>query len=188
MLSEYSDESLIELYKNKDPRGLEVLYERYVKKVYRLALSRLNSQTDAEDITSQVFLKLCKSLMTFRGDSKFSTWIYTITSNTIIDYVRKRKQSVSLDQDVGLNDGESIQRDVEDSSPGPEAQVLDNELNRRIVEAVSKLPETQRTVVELRYFLDSSYQEIADYLNIELGTVKSRLNRAISYLKDNFSA
>ena len=188
MLSECSDEKLIELYKSGNPQGMEVLYDRYVKKVYRLTLSRLNNQADAEDVTSQVFLKLCKSLKTFRGESKFSTWIYTITNNAIIDFTRKRKQVTSLDQDIDFNDGESVQRDIEDPSPGPEAQVLEKESVKLIVDAVSKLPESQRVVIELRYFLDSSYQEIADYLNIELGTVKSRISRAISYLRDNFSA
>ena len=188
MFSDFPDEKLIELYINGDIRGLEVLYERYINKIYRLALFKLGNKADAEDITSQVFLKLCKSLKTFRGDSKFSTWIYVVTNNTITDFGRRQKPMIYLDQEVSLSGGDSVPREVEDLTPGPETLACEKDLTEYVLKAVDTLPESQRAVIELRYVSGASYQEIADILNIELGTVKSRINRAIAYLKDKCSS
>jgi len=187
MLSDLSDEKLIELYNNGNPNVMEILYERYVNKVYSLAMSKLANVADAEDVTSQVFLKLCTSLKSFRGESKFSTWIYVVTNNTITDLTRRKKPVVSLDEDATLPNGDKVEREIEDPKPTPETIACDNDFNAYILNLVSALPEKQRAIIELRFLMDKSYQEIAEYLKIEIGTVKSRLNRAISSLKDKFS-
>ena len=183
MYSDASDEQLIQLHLSGDPRGMEAIYERYFDKVYRLAYSKLRTAQDAEDVTSAVFLKLCKSLDSFRGEAKFSTWIYTVANNAVMDSIRRRRPNVSLDADLRVDGGDWVPREIEDNAPGPEDHVADADLARYVYSKLDALPPGQRSVIELRYFMELSYQQIADQLGVELGTVKSRLNRAIAALR-----
>jgi len=183
MYSDASDEQLIQLHLSGDPRGMEAIYERYFDRVYRLAYSKLRTAQDAEDVTSAVFLKLCKSLDSFRGEAKFSTWIYTVANNAVMDSIRRRRPSVSLDADLRVDGGDSVPREIEDDAPGPEDHVADADFARYVYSKLDALPPGQRSVIELRYFMELSYQQIADQLGVELGTVKSRLNRAIAALR-----
>ena len=183
MYSDASDEQLIQLHLSGDPRGMEAIYERYFDRVYRLAYSKLRTAQDAEDVTSAVFLKLCKSLDSFRGEAKFSTWIYTVANNAVMDSIRRRRPSVSLDADLRVDGGDSVPREIEDDAPGPEDHVADADFARYVYGKLDALPPGQRSVIELRYFMELSYQQIADQLGVELGTVKSRLNRAIAALR-----
>jgi len=183
MHSDASDEQLIQLHLSGDPRGMEAIYERYFDRVYRLAYSKLRSTQDAEDVTSAIFLKLCRSLDSFRGEAKFSTWIYTVANNAIMDSIRRRRPNVSLDADLQVDGGDSVPREIEDDTPGPEDHVADADFARYVYSKLDALPPGQRSVIELRYFMELSYQQIADQLGVELGTVKSRLNRAIAALR-----
>jgi RNA polymerase sigma-70 factor (ECF subfamily) len=183
MYSDASDEQLIQLHLSGDPRGMEAIYERYFDRVYRLAYSKLRSVQDAEDVTSAIFLKLCRSLDSFRGEAKFSTWIYTVASNAVMDSIRRRRPNVSLDADLRIDGGDSVPREIEDDAPGPEDRVADADFARYVYSKLDALPPGQRSVIELRYFMELSYQQIADQLGVELGTVKSRLNRAVTALR-----
>jgi RNA polymerase sigma-70 factor (ECF subfamily) len=181
--TELPDEQLIQLHLAGDPRGMEVIYERYFNRIYRLAYSKLRNAPDAEDVTSVVFMKLCRSLDSFRGESKLSTWIYTVSNNAITDFLRRKRPTLSLDADIMMDDGDSVPREIQDGSRGPEELACDEDFARYVISKLDGLPPHQRQVVELRYFMDLSYQEIADELGIKLGTVKSRLNRAIEALR-----
>ena len=183
MYSEAADEQLIQLHLSGDPRGMEAIYERYFDRIYRFAYSRLRSAQDAEDVTSAIFLKLCKSLDSFRGEAKFSTWIYTVANNAVMDSVRRRRPSVSLDADLRIDGDDSVPREIEDDAPGPDDRVADADFARYVYSKLDVLPPAQRSVIELRFFMELSYQQIADQLGVELGTVKSRLNRAIAALR-----
>ncbi|HNU93921.1 MAG TPA: sigma-70 family RNA polymerase sigma factor [Bacillota bacterium] len=183
MYSDASDEQLIQLHLSGDPRGMEAIYERYFDRIYRFAYSRLRSAQDAEDVTSAIFLKLCKSLDSFRGEAKFSTWIYTVANNAVMDSVRRRRPSVSLDADLRIDGDDSVPREIEDDAPGPDDRVADADFARYVYSKLDALPPAQRSVIELRFFMELSYQQIADQLGVELGTVKSRLNRAIAALR-----
>jgi RNA polymerase sigma-70 factor (ECF subfamily) len=162
---------------------MEAIYERYFDRIYRFAYSRLRSAQDAEDVTSAIFLKLCKSLDSFRGEAKFSTWIYTVANNAVMDSVRRRRPSVSLDADLRIDGDDSVPREIEDDAPGPDDRVADADFARYVYSKLDVLPPAQRSVIELRFFMELSYQQIADQLGVELGTVKSRLNRAIAALR-----
>ncbi len=186
--TDLSDEQLIELHLSGDPRGMEAIYDRYFDRIYRLAYSKLGNAPDAEDVTSAVFMKLCRSLGTFRGDSKLSTWIYTVSNNAITDFLRKKRPALSLDADMMMDDGDSVPREIKDDSRGPEELACEDDFARYVMSKLEGLPPHQRTVIELRYFMELSYQEIADQLGIELGTVKSRLNRAIGALRSMCSS
>ncbi|HAI85459.1 MAG TPA: hypothetical protein DCL63_00535 [Firmicutes bacterium] len=183
MYSDMSDEQLIQLHLSGDPGGMEIIYERYFDRVYRLAYSKLRSAQDAEDVTSAIFLKLCRSLNSFRGEAKFSTWIYTVANNAVMDFTRRRRYSMSLDADLQTGDGDFVPREIEDDAPGPEDRVANADFARYVYSKLDALPPGQRSVIELRYFMELSYQQIADQLGVELGTVKSRLNRAIAALR-----
>lgn len=182
-----SDEQLAEKYLSGDANAMTAIYERYIDKVYRLAYSKLGDHHDAQDIASSVFLKLCTYLQQFRGDSKLSTWIFAVTANAAIDFARRRKPQDSLDREIGGKDGEPMERQVPDRNPGPEELMEKEDLKRHMLSLVQRLPEMQREILELRFIVGLSYQEISEELGIEMGTVKSRINRAVASLREAYA-
>lgn len=181
-----SDEQLAEKYLSGDANAMTAIYERYIDKVYRLAYSKLGDHHDAQDVASSVFLKLCTYLQQFRGDSKLSTWIFAVAANAAIDFARRRKPQDSLDREIGGKDGEPMERQVPDRNPGPEELVEKEDFKRHMLSLVQKLPDMQREILELRFIIGMSYQEISDELGIEMGTVKSRINRAVAGLREAY--
>lgn len=182
-----SDEQLAEKYLSGDANAMTAIYERYIDKVYRLAYSKLGDHHDAQDVASSVFLKLCTYLQQFRGDSKLSTWIFAVTANAAIDFARRRKPQDSLDREIGGKDGEPMERQVPDRNPGPEELMEKEDFKRHMLSLVQRLPEMQREILELRFIVGLSYQEISEELGIEMGTVKSRINRAVASLREAYA-
>jgi len=182
-----SDEQLAEKYLSGDANAMTTIYERYIDKVYRLAYSKLGDHHDAQDVASSVFLKLCTYLQQFRGDSKLSTWIFAVAANAAIDFARRRKPQDSLDREIGGKDGEPMERQVPDRNPGPEELVEKEDFKRHMLSLVQKLPDMQREILELRFIVGLSYQEISEELGIEMGTVKSRINRAVASLREAYA-
>jgi RNA polymerase sigma-70 factor (ECF subfamily) len=180
---EMTDEQLVEQYMAGDAAGMEVLYNRFFDRIYRLAYSKLLNDQDAQDAVSAVFLKLVRSIDSFRGESKLSTWIYTVANNAIMDMIRRRRPTLSIHSAIETDDGDTIVRELEDDAPGPEQLAVDDDFARFVYSKLDELPPAQRAVIELRYFMELSYQDIADRLGIELGTVKSRINRAVAALR-----
>lgn len=178
-----TDEQLVALYIDGEPGGMETLYDRFFDRIYRLAYSKLRNDQDAQDAVSAVFLKLVRSIESFRGESKFSTWIYTVANNAIMDMIRRRRPALSIDSSIETDDGDQMARDLEDDAPGPEQLAVDDDYAAFVYSKLEELPAAQRSVIELRYFMELSYQDIADRLGIELGTVKSRINRAVAALR-----
>lgn len=161
-----------------DSGAFEPLVAAYEKNVYNLALRMTGSPQDAEDMAQEAFLKAYRSLSGFRGDSKFSVWLYRIVSNVCLDFLRRqgRRGAVSLTQED--DGGEEVQLDVPDSSQSPEA-LLERKLTREAVRrGLAQLPEDQRQILLLREIQGLSYEEIAEALALEAGTVKSRIFRA----------
>jgi RNA polymerase sigma factor, sigma-70 family len=174
-----------------DTDAFAELVDRYQNMVYNLAFQSLRNPDDAFDASQDVFLKVYKALKSFRGDSKFSTWIYSIAQNTIRDYIRARSRRItplSL-SDYGDGDsggGEVRQLDIPDSDPkSSPAEVYERkERDEAVREAISSLSETHREIVVMRDIEGCSYEQISERLGLELGTVKSRLNRARLAVKD----
>ena len=161
-----------------DADAFGAIVDEYQKNVYNLALRMTGNPEDAQDMSQEAFIKAFNSLASFRGDSKLSVWLYRIVSNVCLDFLRsrKRRQTVSLNMDDG--EGGSSELEIPDLSAMPE-----EELNRRLTrEAVRKgllsLPEDQREILLLRKIEGLSYDEIAQALGLEAGTVKSRIFRA----------
>ena len=170
--------SAVEAVLNGDGSAFEEIVRAYEKNVYNLALRMTASREDALDLSQEAFLKAYSSLHTFRGESKFSVWLYRIVSNTCLDFlrVRARRNETSLERED--EDGETARREIPDESLSPE-RLLERKLTRESVQrALMSLPEDQRKILLLREIEGLSYEEIARVLSLESGTVKSRIFRA----------
>ena len=133
---------------------------------------------DASDMTQEAFIKAFNSLQSFRGDSKFSVWLYRIVSNVCLDFLRSRNRRPTVSLSVEDDDGEDTQLDVADESQSPEL-LLDRKLTRESVRrGLDSLPPDYRQILLLREIQGFSYEEISKALHLEVGTVKSRIFRA----------
>lgn len=187
-LTKEEELSLIAAVLAGDPDAFEPLVTENQGKVYHLAMRLLGSEADAADAAQEAFIKAYTSLSGFRGDSRFSVWLYRLTNNVCIDILRRRKnQTVSLQTED--DEGEELAFDLPDQGPSPEELVLRAEDRALVRAAMNALPEELRRVLALRELGGLSYEELAAELGLELGTVKSRLNRArkklCEYLMEN---
>lgn len=178
---ELSDERLVELFQAGDSQAFDMLIKRYEAKVYNMALRLTGNRHDAYDLAQEVFLKVYRYLAQFRSQSTFSTWLYRIVTNSFYDEMRKKKRrpavAVSLDERIETSDGE-IRRELPSTDSGPEELSLQRELQHLVQQALSSLPEDYRVVLVLRDLEAYTYDEIATVLDLNLGTVKSRISRA----------
>ena len=168
--------AVIQAVLDGDVNAYEALVKEYEKNVYNLALRMTGNSEDAADMAQEAFIKAYNSLTAFRGDSKFSVWLYRIVS--CLDFLRSRsrKQTVSLSTEN--DDGEEVELDIADETHSPE-QLLDRSLTRDAVRrGLAALPPDHREILLLREIQGLSYEEIADVLGLEAGTVKSRIFRA----------
>ena len=161
-----------------DTDAFEVLVAAYEKNVFNVALQMTGNREDAQDMTQEAFLKAYSSLSSFRGDSKFSSWLYRIVSNVCLDFKRRQGRRPSSSLTVEDDEGENIQLDIADESQSPEA-LLERKMTREAVRAgLQQLPDEQRQILLLREIQGLSYEEIGEAMGLEAGTVKSRIFRA----------
>ena len=161
-----------------DESAYEPLVTENQTKVYRLALRILKNEADAEDAAQEAFLKAYTSLADFRGDSRFSVWLYRLTNNICIDMLRKNKRAVIVSLQTEDDDGEETELAIPDERYSPE-RLAERAADRDAVRsALASLPDDCREILALRESAGLSYDEIAAALSLEVGTVKSRLNRA----------
>ena len=161
-----------------DANAFETLVLEYEKNVYNIALRMTGNSEDAADMTQEAFIKAYNSLQSFRGDSKFSVWLYRIVSNVCLDFLRSKNRRPTVSLSVEDDDGEDTQLDVADESQSPEL-LLDRKLTRESVRrGLDSLPPDYRQILLLREIQGLSYDEIAQALGLEVGTVKSRIFRA----------
>ena len=176
-MTEVSEKKIIEKVLGGDANAFEELVLRYEKTVYNLALRMVGDRDDAFDMTQEAFIKAYGSLSSFRGDSKFSVWIYRITTNVCLDFLRSksRKQQVSL---TVSDDDEDAQLDIPDPKADPEQQLMQKMSMQSVEEGLKTLPDKQRQILVMRELGGMSYAEIGKALSLEEGTVKSRIFRA----------
>ncbi len=167
-----------------DDRAFEELVRLYEKRVYNMALRSTGSAEDAFDLSQEAFIRVWKSLKNFKGESKFSTWLFRIVSNLCTDYIRKQARRNETSLMVEGEEDEQFEMELPDERADPERELSRIELRREIDYAVSKLSPEHREVFILREVDDLSYGEIAQLLEVEEGTVKSRLSRARKNLRD----
>ena len=183
-MTDLKERELIRKAKQGDMLAFEELILKHEKIVYNVALRMMNHSEDAKDISQEVFLKAYLSVANFDERSIFSTWLYRITHNTCIDEMRKRKgkQSYSLEEELENEEG-SMQRQIADEGDTPEESLLRQEQKSEILQALDTLSEEHKAAIILRDVKGLSYEEIAEILELSLGTVKSRISRARNQLK-----
>ena len=150
------------------------LVRLYENKVYTLALRICGDPEDARDAAQEAFLSAWRGLPSFRGDAELSTWIYRLTSNAAIDQLRRTKRQRG---EVSLDDGE-LGLTVRDGAPGPQEAAEGAELRAAVAAGLTRLSPDHRQALSLREVQGLSYEEIAQVLEVDLGTVKSRISRA----------
>jgi len=187
------DEKLIGLLLNEnDQKAIEEIFNRYVDKVYGIALGISRDPNSAEDIIQDVFLTLIEKIDTFQGRAKFSTWLYRVTVNASYMYLRaekKHESDYSLENYVPYDENGTLIGRIKDKewSSRPDILNFSKEAMEILDTAINELPETYRIVCQLRDVNELSYEEISEILGISSGAVKSRLHRARLYLRDKIS-
>jgi|LSQX01.3.fsa_nt_gb RNA polymerase sigma-70 factor (ECF subfamily) len=180
----YSEEQLIQKSKDGDIKAFEILIDKHQKKVYNMAYQYLGNFEDALDASQEAFLKIFKSLKSFKEESSFSTWIYRICVNVYIDELRKRKKNDSnmISSIINTEDGE-LELPIVDTAPLPDELLEQKEIKREIWDAINNLSSDYKTIIILRDINGLQYNEISEVLGCSLGTVKSRISRARNALK-----
>lgn len=176
------EKQLIQQAAAGDAAAFEALVLRYQAQVYSLAYRMVGNEADAQDLAQEAFVRAWRALDSFQFSSQFSTWLYRLTSNICIDFLRaqKKRKHVSL---TVLQDDEQQQWDMPDQKPLPEEQIIATEEHEALANAIAALDPEHRQVLILRIVNDCSYQQISQIMGIREGTVKSRLSRAREQLR-----
>mgnify|MGYP001111561961 CR=1 FL=1 len=179
------DLELVEKAKKGDQAAFTAIMGRYREPIYYLCLKMIRNESDAEDLSIEAFEKAFKKLKQYTPQYAFSTWLFRIATNHCIDFIRKKKlKTTSIDEAIGDDKGGSYKIQVEGKSKDPEEKFIEKQKIKLMREIVTKLDDPYRTLVEMRYFKELSYDEIATERDIPLGTVKAQLFRARALLSD----
>lgn len=188
-----TDEKLIELFtSSNDEKAFEEIVNRYGDKIYGLALRITRNHHSAEEVLQEVFLSLINKIHTFRGESKFSSWLYRVTANASYMYLRAQKKyenDVSLEDYVPYDENGTLMGriKVKDWSDRPDEALLSKEAMEIIERAINELPEPYRVVFHLRDIEGFSNEEVSVVLGLSVPALKSRLHRARLFLRDKLS-
>ncbi|MGB0165744.1 MAG: RNA polymerase sigma factor, partial [Luteibaculum sp.] len=164
---------------NRDEQAFAEIFARYKGYVFHLVLQMIRDHDTAEDLLVEIFAKAFRKLHTFQPNSSFSSWLSTIAKNHTLDYLRKKRpHKVSIDAAMDSDDESTPYLELADEDPTALDQLIVAERNKRIRKIVDRLKPKYRRLIELRYYDELSYEEIAKTLNIPLGTVKAQLFRA----------
>jgi len=164
-----ADRALVERFRNGDREAFTDLVVRYQRPIYNAAFWVLRSVEDAQDVAQIVFLRVAERLDDYDGQYKFFSWIYRIAVNESLNLLRRHGREEPLDDDTDISDGDHA---------NPESQLSQSQLSRRIRSALMTLSTNDRVVLSLRHFSECSYEEIAQILDVDEKTVKSRLFEA----------
>ena len=168
-------ENIIARARRGDADAFEQLVVAYRDQVFRLALRMCGNEADADEVAQEAFLSAWKALPNFRGDSRFSTWLYQLTSHAAIDLMRREKRQITAEDITEVS--------APDPGPSPQQQAERSETRQAVRDAMGQLSPEYRQIVVLRFLQELSYEEIAAALKLPPGTVKSRLNRAKAQLR-----
>ncbi len=167
-----------------DQQAYQQIVERFRMQIYHFIFRMVKNKAEAEDLTQETFIKAFNALSSFNSEYAFSTWLFKIAVNNSIDHFRKKRlKTCSLDTPIQAKDGELVREFPDHSTRGPESGLLSKEKSIQIRKAIESLPEKYRTAILLRHSHEQSYEEIAEQLDIPLGTVKVRIFRAREMLK-----
>jgi len=175
--SSLEDDQFVKRAINGDQEAFKLLMNKYQKPLYFHIIKMVKNHEQIEDIIQESFVKAFSNLDSYNTNYAFSTWLYRITTNHTIDYLRKKKlQTTSIDEPVRAKDGEMQFQIV--GSAETDRKIIRKERKKIVSEAIQNLPDKYREVIEMRHLEEMSYQEISDELDIPLGTVKAHIFRA----------
>lgn len=160
------------------------LMHRYRESVYFMMLKMVNNRDDAEDLTIEAFGRAFKRLVQYTPNYAFSTWLFKIASNNAIDFLRNKKKNdaLSLDSKMENEEGQEFSKNIKSPGLDPEENVIKKQKIELLRDVVEKLKPRYRELVQMRYYEEMSYEEIADKLDLPVGTVKAQLFRARDFL------
>ncbi len=171
------DLRLVKLAVDGDEKAFAELMNRYRDSIYYMLLKMVNNPSDADDLTIEAFGKAFKNIHLYTPNYAFSTWLFRIATNNCIDFIRKKKSAptaIEQQQDEQDDPAAHLQSDM----PGPEEEMMQKQKLKHLSHVVSQLKPKYRRLIELRYYKEYSYEEIANELNLPLGTVKAQIFRA----------
>lgn len=173
------DRELVAAAQRNEAYAFVKLTKKYRKTVYYMLLRMVKNADDAEDLTQDAFAKAFNSIGKFDAKYAFSTWLFRIATNNCIDFIRKKRvQTVSIDTPFNGDEDDGLLIDIKDPSPDPNGLMLKDQRKEYLQLALARVPFKYRQLLELRYFKEYSYDEIAQAIEIPLGTVKAQLFRA----------
>jgi RNA polymerase sigma-70 factor (ECF subfamily) len=178
-----TEQRIIQRAKNGDRNAFAELVDLYKDKVYHVSYRMLGNRQEAEDVAQETFLRVYTNLDNYDPQYKFSTWIYRIASNLSIDILRKRKKNLSIDAEVSGAEGMDWHERLADTGKGPEEEVLTDELQEEVQDAIMELNPKYRAVMLLRYIEDLSLQEISEAIQLPISTIKTRIHRGREALR-----
>ncbi|MBQ2614613.1 MAG: sigma-70 family RNA polymerase sigma factor [Clostridia bacterium] len=178
------EKALIQRAQNGDTHAFEILVQEYQTRIFSIAYRMMQNQEDAADLTQEILLKLFKNLDKFRGNSKFSTWVYRVATNSCLDALKKakRQSAYSLDKAIETEEG-TLLGEIPDKGSMPQELAEKKAMIEAVRLGILKLSKEHQRVIVLREVEGFSYEEIAQILNCSVGTVKSRINRGRENLK-----
>jgi RNA polymerase sigma-70 factor (ECF subfamily) len=181
---EATDTELVVRAQTGSTEAFETLVTRYRGRIYAMTMNMTGNDADAWDLSQEVFIKAWRKLPEFEGRSQFFTWLYRITNNTAIDWIRKKKiQGAEFNDELG-NVPAAGAPTAPRSTPAPDRAMVNQEIGGRIREALAQLSPDHRSVILLKEIDGLSYQEIADTVGCAIGTVMSRLFNARKRLQE----
>jgi RNA polymerase sigma factor (sigma-70 family) len=181
-----NDLVLVDLARAGNEKAFASLLNRYRDSIYFMLLKMVNNTSDAEDLTIEAFGKAFRNLELFTPDYAFSTWLFKIATNNCIDFIRK-KQVTPTPIDQLQEDMENLTVNIQSDLPDPEESLINDQKIAVLRDIVNQLKPRYRKLIELRYYKEYSYEEIASELNLPIGTVKAQLYRAKSLLFNIFT-
>jgi RNA polymerase sigma factor (sigma-70 family) len=180
-----SDFKLIDQATAGDEKAFAELMRRYKKPVQHTLMKMVRNADDAEDLMIEAFAKAFRNLPKFKKDYTFSTWLFRIATNNCIDFIRKKKlDTLSINTSFSDESGDAVDLDIRDENLNPQEKAITQQKVEIVRTFVGLLPEKYQRLVEMRYFDELSYEEIAEQLDAPLGTVKAQLHRARELLYD----
>lgn len=169
---------LVEQALKGDQKAYALLLKKYRDTIYYMLLKMVKNQNDADDLTIEAFGKAFRNLSQYTSEYVFSTWLFRIASNNCIDFLRK-KRAITIPIDTAAESDEGYSGIVIQATDlNPEEHMIKNQKTEELMEIVQQLKPRYRQLIELRYFKELAYEEIAQHMQLPLGTVKAQLFRA----------
>lgn len=178
------DEELMLQFQQGDEASFRILVDRHKQRVFSFTYRFLNGNADSEDVAQEVFVKVYFSKESYKPSAKFTTWLYVVTKNTCLQALKKKGNTVSMNEMVQGKTDEIGSMIADERTETPSDAILSAEKRDKIAEALARLPESQRMVILLRRYDQLSYEEIAEVMSCSVQSVKSLLFRGRTSLKE----